>query len=145
MTDQVERLRATLAAEYAALYAYGRLGVWLEKELRPVAHDAEAAHRARRDAVVMRLLQRGVKAPVAEAAYALPAPVTDQASALKLAIMIEERTAAIWRAALIDTTGDDRRLAVDGLIDAAIRATRFRKAAGVTPTTVAFPGRLEPN
>jgi len=46
---------------------------------------------------------------------------------------------------LIDTTGDDRRLAVDGLIDAAIRATRFRKAAGVTPTTVAFPGRLEPN
>ena len=120
MTRADDRLMAAVVAEHAAIFGYGPVG-------------------ARLDASTVTLAQ------AAEAAYALPAPVTDQASALKLAIMIEERTAAIWRAALIDTTGDDRRLAVDGLIDAAIRATRFRKAAGVTPTTVAFPGRLEPN
>jgi hypothetical protein len=86
-----------------------------------------------------------VKAPVAEPAYALPAPVTDQASALRLALTIEERTAAVWRAALLDTSGDDRRVAVDALVDCAIRGTRLRKAAGVTPTTVTFPGRIENN
>jgi hypothetical protein len=145
MSRADDRLMAAVVAEHAAIFGYGPVGARLDASTVTLAQAAEAAHRARRDAVVMRLLARGVKAPVAEPAYALPAPVTDQASALKLAIMIEERTAASWRAALIDTTDDDRRLAVDGLIDCAIRATRFRKAAGVTPTTVAFPGRLEPN
>jgi hypothetical protein len=59
--------------------------------------------------------------------------------------MIEERTAAVWRAALLDTTADDRRIAVDALIDCAIRATRLRRAAAITPTTVTFPGRLDSN
>jgi hypothetical protein len=68
--------------------------------------------------------------------------VTDQASALKLAVGIEERTAAVWRAALLSTTEGDRRLAAEALSDCAVRATRLRKAAGLTPTTVAFPGRL---
>jgi hypothetical protein len=48
----------------------------------------------------------------------------------------------VWRAALLSTEGDDRRTAVDALTDCAIRATRLRKAAGITPPTVPFPGRL---
>jgi hypothetical protein len=74
--------------------------------------------------------------------YALPAPVTDRASALRLALTIEERTAAIWAVALAETTGEDRKLALDALVDGATRATRVRRAAGVDPATVPFPGRL---
>lgn len=145
MTTADERLAAAVVAEHAAIFGYGLVGARLDSATVALAQAAEAAHRSRRDAVVMRLTGRGAKAPVAEPAYALPAPVTDQASALKLAIMIEERTAATWRAALLDTTADDRRLAVDALVDCAIRATRLRRAANVTPATVTFPGRLDAN
>jgi hypothetical protein len=143
MTRADDRLAAALVAEHAAIFGYGLVGARLDTATVPLAQQAEAAHRSRRDAVVMRLTGRNAKAPVAEPAYALPSPVTDQASALRLAITIEERTAASWRAALLDTDGDDRRIAVDALVDCAIRATRLRRAAGVTPATVPFPGRLE--
>jgi hypothetical protein len=143
VTTADERLAAAVVAEHAAIFGYGLVGARLDTATVALAQAAEAAHRSRRDAVVVRLTGRGAKAPVAEPAYALPAPVNDQASALKLAIMIEERTAATWRAALLDTTAEDRRLAVDALVDCAVRATRLRRAAGVTPTTVTFPGRLD--
>jgi hypothetical protein len=67
--------------------------------------------------------------------------VTDRASALRLAIALEEGVAATWRAALAGTLDEDRAAAVDALSDAAVRATRWRRTAGVTPPTVPFPGR----
>jgi Domain of unknown function (DUF4439) len=143
MTRADERLAAALVAEHAAIFGYGLAGARLDAANVALAAAAETAHRSRRDAIVMRLTGRGANAPVAETAYALPAPVTDQASALRLAIMIEERTAATWRAALLDTTAEDRRMAVDALVDCAIRAVRLRRAAGANPATVPFPGRLE--
>ena len=103
MTDQVERLRATLAAEYAALYAYGRLGVWLEKELRPVAHDAEAAHRARRDALIVHLDEIKAAPVDPDTAYGLPFAVTDRDTALRLAIQVEDKVAATWHSTLAST------------------------------------------
>jgi hypothetical protein len=163
--DGTERLRAALAAEYAALYAYGRLGVLLEKEIRPEAHAAEVAHRARRDALIVYLDQ--IKAPPveAESAYALPFPVSDRESALRLATKVEESVASTWRSALatsspttappapspqpsasptlipLEAQGDPRRMALGGFTDAAVRATRWRKIAGLTPVTTTFPGR----
>lgn len=89
----------------------------------------------------MLLSAEGASPPPAEPAYALPFPVTDRTSALRLAIHIEERTAAAWRAALPETTGDQRAQVLDGLIDCAVRATRWRRFAGVAPLTVPFPGR----
>jgi hypothetical protein len=145
MSRADERLAEALVAEHAAIFGYGPVGAHLDAATVPLAHQAEAAHRSRRDAVAMRLLARGASAPVAEPAYALPALVNDQTSALRLAILIEERTAAVWRAALLDTASVDRRIAVDALVDCAIRATRLRRAAGITPATVAFPGRLPSN
>jgi hypothetical protein len=144
VTTPEERLGAALVAEHAAIFGYGAVGARLDGATVALAQQAEAAHRSRRDALVLRLVSRGASAPAAEPAYGLPAPVTDQASALRLAVTIEERTAAIWRAALLDTTAEDRRIAVDALIDCAVRATRIRRAAGLTPSTVAFPGRVEP-
>ncbi|MGC5017818.1 ferritin-like domain-containing protein [Micromonospora sp. DT47] len=136
-----EALAAALTAEYAAIFAYGPIGVRLTDSARQAARAAEAAHRARRDALVLQLSAGGGQVPADKAGYALPFPVTDRASALRLAVQIEERTAAYWRAALAVTTGADRTRALNALTDCAVRATRWRRTAGDTPVTVPFPGR----
>ncbi|BCJ67023.1 ferritin-like domain-containing protein [Polymorphospora rubra] len=135
-------LTAALTAEHAAIYAYGLIGVRLSDAAEAEAHAAEAAHRARRDALTVLLNETSVTPPPAEPAYAVPYPVTDAASALRLAVEIEERTAAVWRAALPVTTGDQRGQALAALTDCAVRATRWRRTAGANPLTVAFPGRV---
>jgi hypothetical protein len=138
-----EQLSAALAAEEAAIYAYGPIGVRLADGAREDARAAEAAHRNRRDRLVSRLDEQSAAPAPAPAGYALPFPVTDRASALKLAIQVEDAVAAIWRAALPATEGADRQTSLTALTDAAVRGTRWRRLAGVTPLTVAFPGRVE--
>ena len=49
--------------------------------------------------------------------------------------------AQAWRAALPETTDADRSASLGALTDAAVRATRWRRLAGVTPLTMPFPGR----
>jgi hypothetical protein len=124
------------------VFGYGLVGARFDANTLALATQAELAHRARRDKLITRLTELGTQPPAAEPAYSLPEPVTDQAGALKLAIGIEERTAAVWQAALLSTTDEDRRLAAEALTDCAVRATRLRKAAAISPATVAFPGRL---
>ncbi|WP_319458923.1 ferritin-like domain-containing protein [Micromonospora sp. RTP1Z1] len=140
-TGPGEALAAALTAEYAAIWAYGVIGVRLADAARAAARTAEAAHRARRDALILQLSSGGGQVPADRAGYALPYPVTDRVSALKLAVEVEERTAGFWRAALPHTTGADRNRALAALTDCALRATRWRRTAGVTPLTVPFPGR----
>lgn len=135
-----ERLAAALRAEHAAIFGYGPIGARLDGPALSLASSADAAHRARRDALLLRLSGGGATAPAAEPGYALPFPVTDRASALKLAITIEERTAAAWRAVLTETSGTDRALALDYLTDLAVRAVRLRRAAALTTVTVPLPG-----
>lgn len=136
-----EALAAALTAEYAAIFAYGPIGVRLSDAARDAARAAEAAHRARRDALVLRLSSAGATVPSGQAGYALPFPVTNRTSALRLAVQVEERAAAFWRAVLPVTTGAERRQALAALTDCALRATRWRRTAKVTPLTVPFPGR----
>jgi hypothetical protein len=137
-----EQLAAALAAEEAAIYAYGPIGVRLTADRdRTEARAAEAAHRDRRDVVVSRLDELSASTAPAPAGYALPYPVTDRASALRLAVDVEEGVAAAWRAVLPVTVDADRSAALAALTDAAVRATRWRRFAGVTPVTVPFPGR----
>ncbi|MEV6524195.1 ferritin-like domain-containing protein [Longispora sp. NPDC051575] len=135
------QLTAALAAEHAAVYGYGVLGSRLEGTALEAARSAEAAHRERRDALVVRLTAAGATPPPAEPVYAPPSPVTDRATALALAVGIEERAAQAWRAALPVTEGEERRLALDALVDTAQRAARWRRVGGVSPSVVAFPGR----
>jgi hypothetical protein len=136
-----EALGAALTAEYAAIFAYGPIGVQLADAARRAAREAEAAHRRRRDGLVLRLSTGNGTVPAGQAGYALPYPVTDRASALRLAVEVEERTAAYWRAALAATTGAERTRALEALTDCALRAARWRRTAGVSPSTVPFPGR----
>lgn len=135
-------LAAALAGEEAAIFAYAPIGVRLTgSALVTQARDAEAAHRDLRDVLLARFAELGGTPSPPAAGYTLPYQVTDQATALTLAIEIEERSAAVWRAALPPTTGTDRVLALNALTDSAIRATRWRVSAGITPVTVPFPGR----
>lgn len=135
-------LLEALAAEYAAIFAYGRIGAELDDELATAAREAEEAHRTRRDTLVLILTAAGTDPPPAEASYALPFEVTGAADALGLAALVEDRVAAVWRVALRTDDQPARAQALDALIDAAIRATGWRAAAGVTPATVPFPGTV---
>ena len=71
-----EQLAGALAAEEAAVYAYGPIGVRLATRDRTEARAAEAAHRGRRDALVSRLAELSASTTPAPAGYALPYPVT---------------------------------------------------------------------
>jgi ferritin-like protein len=135
------QLAAALAAEEAAIYAYGAIGVNLAGRTdRAEARAAEATHRARRDVLVSRLAALNASTAPAPAGYDLP-EVTGRDSALKLAIQVEDGVAQAWRASLPATEGEDRETALAALTDAAVRATRWRRLAGVTPLTMPFPGR----
>lgn len=133
-------LVAALRAEHAAIFAYGSIGAKLSGAARQLATETEAAHRQRRDSLLLRLAAKGVQTPTADPAYALPFPITDQGAALRLAIAMEEATGRVWRPALAATVGEERKLTLDAVTDCALRATRFRRAAGVNPATVALPG-----
>jgi hypothetical protein len=137
-----QELAAALAAEEAAIYAYGLIGVNLTApgEITE-ARAAEAAHRTRRDTLVTGLARLKASTAPAPAGYDLPFPVTDRAGALKLAIHVEDGVAAAWRAVLPVTTTNDRSDALGMLTDSAVRATRWRRLAGVSPVTLPFPGR----
>ncbi|MBL7253597.1 ferritin-like domain-containing protein [Paractinoplanes lichenicola] len=138
------QLGAALAAEEAAIYAYGVLGVHLGGRGDVTeARAAEQAHRGRRDYVVAKLAQLGASAAPSPAGYALPFAVTDRASALKLAIHVEDGVAQAWRPLLPATTGADRTTALAAMTEAAVRATRWRRLAAVSPVTLPFPGRPE--
>lgn len=135
------RLQAALAAEHAAIFGYGALGPHLTGASREAATETEQTHRDRRDTVAALLIRAKAEPVPAERAYALPFPVEGRAAALKLAIQLEERTAAAWRAAVPELAGADRTLAITALTECAVRATRWRRAlAPNAPVTVAFPG-----
>jgi hypothetical protein len=135
-----EAMSLALAGEHAAIFGYGVVGAHLTGALLTQGRQAETAHRNRRDALLEALAATGATPPAADPVYALPFPVTDQASAVKLAQQIEERTGALWRAVLPAGSTNQRRTALDALTDSALRAARWRRAAGQQPGTVALPG-----
>lgn len=135
-----QRLAEALRAEHAAIFGYGLIGAHLDGAALGLVAQVEAAHRDRRDALLLRLTSRGAPAPAAELAYTVPFAVTDRASALRLAVTIEERTAAVWRAALPQTVREERSFTLDALTDCALRAVRLRLAAGLSPATAVLPG-----
>lgn len=140
--DQTVRaLQAALATEHAAVWASGVLTAFLPAALAEEVAEGAAVHRARRETVERLLRDAGVVPVAAEPAYAGPQPVVDAGSALALAVVAETDVSGTWRAVLERT--DDRGvrgLALDGLVDSAVRAARWRARAGVTPVVPTFPG-----
>jgi hypothetical protein len=130
-------LQAALAAEHAAVYGYGVVGAHVTGTRLIAARAAYAAHQATRDAVQREITARHA-APVAAApGYRLPFPVTGEASAQRLAALLEERLAAVHADLVAAATGPLRRTAADALREAAVRCTRWRGSGA------AFPGLPE--
>jgi Domain of unknown function (DUF4439) len=137
----VDALQAALAAEHAVIWGYAVVGGKVGADLRGQVHEADTAHRARRDVTVGTIRRLGGDPAPTRASYRLPFAVTDRASALRLAVHLEDGAAAAWRY-LIAATEDAalRRTAVAALTDAAVRGTRWRRMVSPATPTVPFPG-----
>ncbi|WP_405619788.1 ferritin-like domain-containing protein [Streptomyces sp. NBC_00076] len=134
---ELKALQAALAAEHAAVYGYGVVGGRVPKGRRTEAQAAYDAHRARRDALVREVRDLDGTPVSAAAAYALPFPVPDPASAVRLAADLEDRVAGVYSDLVRAATGERRGTAAEALREAAVRAVRWRGES------VAFPGLAE--
>jgi hypothetical protein len=135
-------VQTALSTEYAAVWCYSLVEAFLPETLDKHAREDLTAHRVRRDATIRLLTDSGVRPIPAEPAYRTPAPVTDQTSAMRLVVTSESDAAAAWRSVLerCDDPGL-RRVALDGLTDAAVRGSRWAEQLGDKPAVPVFPGR----
>ncbi|MFE9750802.1 ferritin-like domain-containing protein [Saccharothrix saharensis] len=138
----VDAVQDALAAEHAAVWAYGLVSAFISTPQQSAAvADGATAHRARRDATERWLRDAGATPRPPAAAYLPPQPVDSAASAVAALITVETDACVAWRGVLERTDdGALRASALDALTVSAVRATRWRKVAGVTPTSIAFPG-----
>lgn len=137
----IAALQAALAAEHAAVWAYGVVTAYLPAWHGAAVAGAVAAHRARRDALERLLSDAGVEPVAAEPGYRVPGPVDGADGALRLAVTAETDTAQTWRAVIERSTLPHvRTVALDALTGAAVRAARWRATAGERVVTVPFPG-----
>ncbi|WP_405006340.1 ferritin-like domain-containing protein [Kitasatospora purpeofusca] len=124
-----------LGAEHAAVYGYGVVGARLTDDgQRTAARTSLAAHQARRDAWQRLLAGSGATPDPAAAGYQLPFPVTDAASAGRLAAHLETRLTTVYADLVAAVATPQRPLAADALRESALRAHQW----GAAPT--AFPG-----
>lgn len=140
--DPTDALQEALAAEHAVIWGYGVVGAAAADNILDRVGAAEQVHRARRSDTAARL--RAVDAvPVEpEASYELPFDVVDPPTALQLAAELEDGCASAWRYLLGQTDDAELRgVALAALTACAVQATRWRRTAGVSPATVAFPGQ----
>jgi hypothetical protein len=137
MSTVIDALQAALAAEHAAVYGYGVVGGRIGAAREAEARQAYDAHRARRDALGRTARDLGAVPVAADGGYALPFPVTDPASALRLAAYLEEHVAGAYGDLVRAGIGEIRKDAASALREAAVRAVHWRGGS------VAFPGLAE--
>jgi Domain of unknown function (DUF4439) len=137
-----DSIQTALAAEHAMVWALELATAFVSGKVTAAVAESLSAHRARRDGTERLLRGHGVRPSPAEPAYATPAPVVDQASAVAVLIAAETDLTGSWRA-VIERTDDSglRQLALDALTDSAVRAARWRTVAATEPVTVALPGQ----
>lgn len=136
-------LTTLLEGAHAAVYGYGVLGARLPEDARRSAVLAFDAHRARRDQLAARLMDRRAVAPASEPVYDVATATAVQA--LALAVRLEEGMAVRWRD-LVAGVDDPalRALGTAGLTETAVRAAQWRRLAGKGSPTVALPGTPGP-
>lgn len=136
-----EALQETLAAEHAAVYAYGVLGGRVSVSEAPAAAAALRAaydvHRARRDQLRNRLSRLGETPVPPRVAYRVDADDRSAGALLDTARALEERCAAVYAQLVANSTRQVRAWAVEALVESARRAGSL----GAAPT--AFPGLPE--
>ena len=138
--DTLTALGAALAAENAAVWAYGVVAAYFNAP--DLMATIASGHLSRRDATSTLITQGGGKPITPSAAYALPVQVKDAATARQLATMLETDCAAAWRSVVGHTDRSDLRgYALSGLSDSAVWLTQIKQVGAVNPPTVPFPGQ----
>lgn len=132
-------LQHCLAAEHAAIYAYGVLGGVLAGDAEGASDQAMAAegfvaHRARRDTLTSLITRLKAHPVPAEPSYTTPFHVADSSDSRRLGRYVEHRTAAVYAFAVAKTVDGTRRMLANALTDAALREVRWGAKAQ------AFPG-----
>ncbi len=93
----LEALQAVMAAEHAAVYAYGVVGARLNgTPYEGAAAAGYNAHRARRAAISLLVTRAGAQPTPAAVAYQLGSPVTTSTQARALAAQVERRLEAVY-------------------------------------------------
>lgn len=140
MTTTLDGLRVALSAEEAAVWAYPLVGAKVSTGYQSVVAKAHGVHQMRVAELSGRLAALRADVPDPAAAYSLPFPVTDSASAIKLAVHLEDGVSAGWRYLVAAAeTAELRRYAVAQLTACALQSMRWRGRAHLT-LTQAFPG-----
>ena len=130
-------LQAALAAENAAVYGYGVIGAQLSGGLRDRAGGSLAEHQARCAALTQQLGAASAVPAAAAPGYELPFPVTGQASAVRLAVLLEQRLAAVYANGVQATAGALRAGAASALRQSALSTLAWSGSGS------AFPGLPE--
>ena len=139
--DALAAMQSALAAEQAAVWAYGLVAAHARDDAAMIAEN-RSGHLLRRDATAARLVASGAEAAPPAPAYQVSVNVVDVPSARQLAQDIEADAAAAWRVVIGSTDDPELRgFALTGLSDAAVRLAMWKRVAGATPTTVPFAGQ----
>ena len=139
---QTSALNDAADAENTAVFTYGVITAFTKRDVRTTVAEYIAAHRVRRDELNEKLLAAGESERTPAPGYTLPVQVTDQDTAAKAVIAAERDCETAYRALLEKAEENSvRRLALDGLVDCALRSAYWRGVAGVSPLTVALPGQ----
>lgn len=140
-----DALQTALAAEHAAVYVYGSLGARTSLSATPQLYAdisaGYARHRSRRDRLTALVRDHGGEPRAAEPAYELPTPLDSAAAINRAALEIEHHCEATYAWLVENTSGADRRFAVDALTDAAVRALAFRGSPEIFPGTGGYADR----
>jgi hypothetical protein len=128
-TSPADALQTALAAEHAAVFVYGALGGQTSQSGAPTLYaevtDGYVTHRGRRDRLIALIEAAGREPVAAEPGYDLPADLSTPAAVADRALALERACAATYAFVVASTTGDDRKWAIDALLDTAVRELSF--------------------
>ncbi|WP_449063996.1 ferritin-like domain-containing protein [Planomonospora algeriensis] len=127
-------LATALAAEHAAVYAYGVIAARTTGDLRTTATAAFKAHRVRRDRLRSLITERGGVPAEADAAYALPVTPSTAAQAVELAVLVEKGVTTAYLELAADDDAALRRMAALAMQEC------VKRSYGLRPEIEAFPG-----
>jgi hypothetical protein len=132
--SEISALQGALAAEQAAIYGYGVVGAMLADALQSQARAYWVAHQEARDTLEAMLVKLGATPAAASPAYQLPFAVTGEASAVRLAVLLEDGVVQAYLGVVAVTDVVLRSFGALAMQPPANRAVVWRGS------TVAFPG-----
>jgi hypothetical protein len=131
---ELSALQGALAAEHAAIYGYGIVGAMLAGGPQSKARACWVAHQEARDSLEAMLAKLGATPVAASPVYRLPFAVTGQASAVRLAVVLEDGVVRAYLGVVAVLNPTLRSFGALAMQPSANRAAAWRGS------TVAFPG-----